>query len=319
MVDLDKISERAERRRRGARQRKRSGRLLEEPSERPRRRHRDRPPQDRPLRGVDLDALARRLDLDDGEMRERVETVVRRVAPATVLDAIDEEREDAGLTRKVLALHAVVAALGLLWLEVSEEASGLTVLMILSVTALMVLIALNSWLRGAFRNMADLHLGKVPYTPNGITWGFINPLVAWIRPYRALVYLHRASDPELLPDVPELIENTGGDPYRSPPAMLRPSTATIPDPRLPIGLFWIAFLFDAFPHFPINVRVGIYMAVGALGVAVVRGIDQRRTELLRRIDAILGAAAELREPRPAKRRRRTSKRVATGKGKKLKA
>ncbi|MCA9622885.1 MAG: hypothetical protein KC731_27895, partial [Myxococcales bacterium] len=134
----------------------------------------------------------------DEEEAARVSRVVRRLSPSGLEFAADLERERGMLVRGAFAAHAAVGALAAAWSFLSPERVSAQPL-VLTATASLVVLTLVAWLGPCYRHTRGWGIAEVPYTESQVVWGFFNPLVVWIRPYRALVQLHRASDPDLLP------------------------------------------------------------------------------------------------------------------------
>jgi len=302
-MDHDAIERRAEARRQRSRRRerkrpRRAATARDRPRKAKKRKQRSKPPRPRrPLEGVDLEVLAQRLDLslDDGEERQRIAHVVHRFLPRAIDNAADYERRQSKKTVLAFGLHAIVGALVALAALVSPTAAS-RFTGYFGLTGLIAVIALMGWLWTTYDHEDVFGFRPPRYAGSQVVWAFFNPLVAWIRPYRLLVYLHRASDPDQLPLVPRRLAATSVATYRRAPRAAHEHRRAPDDMRFPVGLFWLVYLVSesiGYAALPPAVHGAVIAVAGALGIHVVRAIDRRRAELLRRMADLLREAEAL--------------------------
>jgi len=264
---------------------------------------------------LDVGGLSRRLgaELDD-EHLGNVRTVVECLFLEDIDEAEETERGRARFLRACLGgLGAYGVFVGLLVLLPRVAPSVAVVMAPLYdaataidglglVLALSLVLALIRWLRATYANTELFALDQPRFSVAEITWGFFIPWLNLYRPYQALVRLHRCSDPEQLPDVPEVVEEDQVASYRRAAASRRFVAASAADLRFPIGAFWAAYVtaqlvgrwtrHDA-GLAPLVITTVALALSGFLGLAVVDAIATRRTELMRRMRRILVEHAAL--------------------------
>ncbi len=234
--------------------------------------------------------LTRRLgDELEEPVRDRVMDIWRHSLGASVVEGRRFERTRFTRVRVAIAFLAGVGALQLgLWL--AYDAQGIAALT--SFANFVVVVLISMWMSAAYQNTRDFGWGHLRYTKGQAAWSFFIPLLNIYRPYRSLVGLHAASDPNLLPQVPRLVSDQGPANYRQAPTQRRVFERTFNDLRFPVGAFWGMYVAANVTEQFLG-RGGwspvvdlLNILVGGLAWFVVTSIEGRRDELERRTLAL---------------------------------
>jgi hypothetical protein len=210
--------------------------------------------------------------------RERVALASRRAGVAIVA---------------VAGSTAASAAQALLHLGIEAQTGRTTpaVLLFLGVAGLFTAWVYLRWLHRAVANVTSLG-SAMKWRPGQAVSAHFLPIVGFWRPYQVMKALYEASDPTTLPDAPVYRVRDDAS-YReasrevvAAPEWRRPA---------PILAWWLTYLLSGVPGIVVSLtvdpRVGAWTSAAGYGAAatlvilVIRSIDARQRERLRRLEA----------------------------------
>jgi hypothetical protein len=153
------------------------------------------------------------------------------------------------------------------------------------------------WLHGAYRNVPLLGGGLPRFRPGEAVASFLIPVVNFYRPYQAIKSLHETSDPGNLADPPRYRPASDALYRESAREVIAPPEWRTP---FPVRSWWALYLGG--PFVSTLLRMGasssgpeailsagavvlVSVTVAWLGIAVIRSIDARQRERLRRLES----------------------------------
>jgi Domain of unknown function (DUF4328) len=269
---------------------------------------------------LDFDALSRRLGTEiASDHRGHVASVVDRVLLEDVQRANRSEHVRALVLKALLGSLGVYGILIGSLLVVLHRAPALAARMAPlydaagkleaagAIITFGAVVSLITWLRAAYANTEIFALAQPHMSVSEVTWGFFVPILNLVRPYQALSRLHACSDPDQLPDAPEVVTEQRAASYRTQAQTRRHVAVSRADVRFPIGAFWAAYVVAQLggrlarpdPSAVTLAAVSGYAfgIAGVLGLWVVHAIVTRRLELTRRMRRILEEQQQLVEDR----------------------
>jgi hypothetical protein len=166
------------------------------------------------------------------------------------------------------------------------------------------------WLRAAVTAAHDLVTAPhLRWSASQATWSFFLPFVNLVRPYHVVRDLHDVLDPEGIPEPAPRLDPKGVGDYRSVKLKKAPPPSTLP--HASIGAWWGLYIVSGLMGYGIAGSQGtsvdalvvnrqvvalssaVEIVAAGLAVMVVRAIDGRLSERLRRVRH--ASKAELRE------------------------
>jgi hypothetical protein len=198
------------------------------------------------------------------------------------------ERSRARLAIGALGATALVHVLliGVAMTSSLEALGALTSveLLLLIATAIVYL----RWLARAVSLASTMSATRLKWTGSAAVWAFFMPIVGLWRPFQVVRDVHDALAPDAVPEpAPRpVLDGSGG--YRHVPMKAAPPP--LPVPHASIGLWWALFVGARVLNYG-DVHVGearvlgdvVSIASAMLGLFVVRAIDGRIHERLRRV------------------------------------
>jgi Domain of unknown function (DUF4328) len=155
------------------------------------------------------------------------------------------------------------------------------------------------WIHRAVANAQRLG-APLGWTPRQAVTAYLIPFVNLFRPYRVMKALHAASDPSALPDAPKYRHRENADYRQGARELLEPTRWAF---AAPIGAWWTLYMLDGLLGSFFMVVAGpipgavlsalCFLAAATLAVLVIRSVDARQRELLRRLES-LGTHPDLR-------------------------
>jgi hypothetical protein len=148
------------------------------------------------------------------------------------------------------------------------------------------------WIHRAVTNAQ--HLGTpLGWTPRQAVTAYLIPFVNFIRPYQVMKALYAASDPAALPDALTYRHRENADYRQGARELLEPTRWAF---AAPIGAWWTLYMLDGLLGSFFMVVAGpipgavlsalSFLAAAMLALLVIRSVDARQRELLRRLEAL---------------------------------